>query len=791
MTTRYRIVVSVMAALLPAAAARAQPVQGDVRSVGFEANVSTRQIVREGQWFPILVELAAQTGQPIQCSLVVDRADIDGDRVQYTVPLVALTPGAGLRRVWCYAAVTREDIGRPLTVEVLDEQGAPIVEIPAPPFEPIGHDYLLVLDISATATPIVQDIDARDGSYLSYNWGNRTYVRNACVARLPAANLPDRWIGLEAADVIVWDDPDPHALESWQLQALIDWIRHGGQLILGVGPAWTRLQSSLLAPILPIAGSTPSVQITELPTFTRAYSVDRQARFENPVSVAVGALQPDAVATMLDIAGGRPFPLVSIRPHGSGRVTAVAARIRDLAQLGPRRTFLHELFDLPAMTDDYRRSEAEQQAMLIQLRSLYGFVVEGIEFRAQASLRVLAAFAFVAAYIGLSTFASWYWLQRRRVTHLSWSVFAGFAVAASVLSLGAVGLSRGVADAVHSVSFVDAEAGSGAARGVSYYGYRSPTRQRADLRLAADVKGALRPLSNGPERSIPYATPERYASTPGEGALRGVLMRATLKEFEARWEATLAESIRGRLTTSRATGQLTPESWIQNELDRPIAYGCILYIDPRLDGRGGVPARAAMLARRSDRAEVFGQAETPPAFNVLAVEFRGLPSGGRATNLGESVYTRLEQDHTRWASGPLSAPLQEPDPKIEPWLPTLWSLQNQSWLASTSVLGWQERAPAWAGAMLLASTRNLYLPNPPTNDFRRFGTPISTDGLMDVDVTHWLSRGQAVLLAVVEAPAAVHLSRNGRLLPSSVGRTLYRVRIPIDYVGRPPTGSQP
>ena len=40
--------------------AQAQPVQGDIRAVGFRTPGQTGFVLREGQWFPILVELNAQ-----------------------------------------------------------------------------------------------------------------------------------------------------------------------------------------------------------------------------------------------------------------------------------------------------------------------------------------------------------------------------------------------------------------------------------------------------------------------------------------------------------------------------------------------------------------------------------------------------------------------------------------------------------------------------------------------------------------------------------------------------------
>ena len=51
--------VAALALACCAPAVWAQRVQGDVKSVGFRAPVQTGDVVRYGQWFPILVELNA------------------------------------------------------------------------------------------------------------------------------------------------------------------------------------------------------------------------------------------------------------------------------------------------------------------------------------------------------------------------------------------------------------------------------------------------------------------------------------------------------------------------------------------------------------------------------------------------------------------------------------------------------------------------------------------------------------------------------------------------------------
>src|SRR5262249_15182142 len=72
------------------------------------------------------------------------------------------------------------------------------------------------------------------------------------VRPLDPRSLPDRWIGLELADVIVWDDPDPSALTPAQIDAVVDWVRSGGRLVISAARNWQTINQSRLADILPV-----------------------------------------------------------------------------------------------------------------------------------------------------------------------------------------------------------------------------------------------------------------------------------------------------------------------------------------------------------------------------------------------------------------------------------------------------------------------------------------------------------------------------------------------------------
>jgi hypothetical protein len=772
-------------AIAGAASVHAQPVQGDVRSVGFQAAVPTRFVIRHGEWFPILVELTAQGSQPQEVELRCEREDLDGDRVAYVEPYVTVNPNS-LRRVWCYAVSLKEDAGWSVKLDVVGRRdGALITTLPVPAFEAISNNTQLVLDISAKRITALDWLDSGQMAYTGLNLGNRRFYRSICVATLPAKDLPDRWYGLEAVDVIVWDEPDPDALPNpAQLSALVEWVRNGGQLVVGIGPAWTKIQKSALAEIMPLTGNQPPLEVRELGTFVRRYARKPDEGFKAPIAVAVGEPAPGALVTFQERLPGLarpPINLISMKCVGSGRVIATAARLCDLANpgLSVSREFYQELFDLNENEKGFLDNEGKQ--LYLSPAELYEPLIEKIEFRRLASVHVLAAFAFVAAYVLLSTFGAWSWLKRHTLTHVSWTAFAVFAIVASLLSVAAVGLTRGVTGTMHSLSFVDLEAGSKEARAAAYFGYKSNRRQRIDVSLPGEGD-YLRPLATGGDLSGKYATPERYVAITGKAILADTPMRATLKQFEGVWHGSLEGMIRGSLTADRESGEITPQSWLQNDLDVDLGGGYLLYIDPRLrEPGGGVPYRVAGLTH-SFQDRYYDSKTVPPAVNVLAVEIPAMRPGEKVSQLGAKEYAEYDPRRARWH---LQGGKQD---KNQPMLRTLRHRQLEEWITSSGPLG---GALDPGAAALLLSTRNLYLHNSRVTEFDSIGRPVSTAGLVDHDVTHWLTRGQAVLLLLSDEPGPATACLNGGPKESKEGYSVYRVRIPIQYAGQPPRGGTP
>jgi hypothetical protein len=760
---------------------RAQPIQGDIRAVGFRTPGQTGFVLREGQWFPILVELNAASSEHQEVVLRCECPDLDGDRVAYLSERVTLTGGGPSRSVWCYA-VSLSGRSWQATLDVLSGDGVLITRFDLPPFELISNDEMLILDISARPVTELRAVGGQPGL------PDRRYYRGIVVGQMPAAELPDRWWGLEAVDVIVWDEPsfDPKTISPNQLEALIDWVRNGGELVVGIGASWPRIQKSRLAEIIPLRGDTPPVTTRVLPRFLASLAGDVE-EFEAPISVAIAQPTAGALPTFTDrLPTGQSVNLIVTDLVGSGRVTAVAASLRDLNSVKPRlippagtRALFLKLFDLNPNTKAFLESEVRSSIGLMASRKPYGELTKPIEFQRRAGLLMLAAAAFVTIYIGLSTLASWGWLRRRGLTRLSWTVFAAFAVLASVVSVGAVALSRGVFGRVDAVSLIDLEGGSSQARAMCLFGYRSPRRQRVDLSLPGEGN-YLRPLTPVPEDPSQYATPERYTAVTREALLRDTLMRATLKQFEGFWQGQLDGTVRAQLVADRQRGMLTENSWIQNDLDVDLTGGYLLYLDPRLVRRDDTVDRAAGHTS-AYRPDYRGGGPVPPAINVLAVRLPPIKAGQQIRQLGAREYAAYERawDGPRgWNARQNRDSSKEPDDLV-----TLWHCQQQ-WAGDLSpALGFSKSGfDETAVAGFLAATRAFYLHNSSSSSkFESCGTPLTTNGLVDRDISHWLLREQAVLLLMADDPGPAVLHGDGKPMDSKHGRSLYRVRVPIRY----------
>lgn len=817
MRGRNLLCLLIAASLLPgvraqteADAGAAGPVVGKVEELGFpSAAGSTGRLIRAGQWFPVRVRLTMQGTGLYGRRLRLETRDLDGDRVAYLSPEITLASEGGQlsRRAWCYAVANA--LGElPRTIGVLDERERTVARLPLPQCDIVSSSDLVILDISDQRVSALDRL--RSGAWTAgQQFAVHDYYRNVVIASMAARDLPDRWIGLEAADVIVWDLPNPEDLQRFsRIDALIDWVRNGGQLIVGVGANWDAIQANpALAEIMPMRGPGTRDQLVRPDVFLSNFAVKawKQRELDSPIAVTTAELAPGAIRTLGEHGPRGSIHLIAMCPVGSGRVVTTAASLRDLTESVPvdQDAFFGALLDLNRHTQRFKDSQTNLlNTMIQQDKYIYDDVTTPIAFGTTTALFGLLALVFVGGYIAIATIGSWAWLRTRKLTQYSWTAFAVLAVAGGVLSLGAVRAISAFAGGVRSFSVIDLEQGASVGRGYCWFGYRSPNRKTIEMSLpAANPDNYLRPLARGGGK-LPnfYVTPARYTARPTKATLDDVLVRATLKQVEGHWSGELPGTIRGDLTVSRRTGELSPTSWIRNDLPFDLDGGYLFFVDPRQGDDFGVP-RAAGLTRPASvalspalAARIDGEApDVAPAWNILTVGVPRIPAGEQAARLGAKQYQDVAAAQSTWAAR------RRPKRAAMPTLLTLWHVQ-QHWCGNTA--GPPLDPPV--RQTLLASMYSYFLNCKYTTkmDFDNADDAVVTDGLPRLDISHWLLGGtrlgqrilpgQAVLICWTRdtGPARLHLKTGWQREPQPLaayrGLTIYRVRIPINYQGNPP-----
>ncbi|MCH7872495.1 MAG: hypothetical protein IID33_12415, partial [Planctomycetes bacterium] len=529
---------------------------------------------------------------------------------------------------------------------------------------------------------------------------------------------------------------------------------------------WSLVRASPLAEILPLEGTQPVGATQRLNNVRPKTLFTREVlEFSDPIAICTAKRVRGTTIAHARLPDLKLVELIVSESVGSGRVVTITTGIADLMKMEPKLTprqrvpFLKACFDLNDM--DSKWLELEGQFFNTErTRPLSGAITHAIGFVRRGQMLRIAAIGFVVLYILLSTFATWWWLKKRSLTQLSWTAFAACAVAASFLSLATVGMSRGFSK-VHAVTVYDMQADSKQASGPCWFGYRSPTRDRVELTLPGG-QNYLRALSQADQPH--YATPERYTAYASQARLSDTLMRASLKQFEGFWVGELDGVVRAQLQVERPTGHISPQSWIANELPVNIIGGWLLYMDPRLDSAQNKPA-----GYEPDPDKI-------PAQNVLLVRIPPLPVSGRTDQpLGAREAKAANDALTAWLGSNQRAP--------KPDLATLRD-GHLGWMRTLGAIVFATADQQFQDAVMLASTRNLHLNL--NKSLKGMEANIGTEGLIDMDVTHWLSKDQGVLILFSDEPGPATLVRDGTEMKSKSGYSVYRVRVPITPQGNPP-----
>jgi len=284
-----------------------------------------RVMGRAGKWVPIAVTLS-NNGDPVTAQLQMQLAASFASNIDYPPNTISTTvdlPTHSLKTVWLYARLDRAN------VDSLDVSlGGRGVNVPTQRVSLTSPDdqqreVLVVSDSDIGLNDTLRSLHTqalfRGGKAPQSAVG--AGLNPVVPFSFPRSDVPDRWIGLESADLVVLGDFAHSALSPQQLDALRGYVVGGGTLVVMGGASAARLGSSPLRDLWPVLPTT-SVPATpsEVAGLISNYVPNPRNGADRlggaPVVVTRGALSPDA-----HLESGTPAdPLFARRDTGAGRV---------------------------------------------------------------------------------------------------------------------------------------------------------------------------------------------------------------------------------------------------------------------------------------------------------------------------------------------------------------------------------------------------------------------------------------------------------------------------------------
>ncbi len=248
--------------------------------------VGYQDVVKLGEWMPVTV-VAKNSGAGIDGTLEVQEAlngqpNVSGFPI-YQEP-ISLASGA-IKRIRTYVSV--DTTGATITARIV-QNGRVIVS------QDSGS-------VSTTSTMI--GVLSDQGTSLDSFAAVHPASVAARVVHLTAGDIAESAIPLRAFDILAIDDFATDGLTAGQRTAISDFVRAGGDLLLGTGAAWRKTLAGLPPAILPM-------------TVSGTTSVTTALLGGSPVEVATGVPTPGPVW----LATGSQ-PLLLERPVGAGIVT--------------------------------------------------------------------------------------------------------------------------------------------------------------------------------------------------------------------------------------------------------------------------------------------------------------------------------------------------------------------------------------------------------------------------------------------------------------------------------------
>ncbi|MBV8555739.1 MAG: hypothetical protein JO116_09245 [Planctomycetaceae bacterium] len=479
---------AVLAGLLavPARGAPARPaIEVENLRVGFVSGAENN-LFKVGAWTPVWVQLRAGDER---FAGVMEVAVPDDDGTPTAIRQVVEVGARASARFTVY--VRAGTIEPEFTIRLYDRRGrlrGGAIGSSLARIDAIGPDEILLLTLGQPQG--VEGIPALPG----FGEDKSKPGQEVRVARLgsgPREAMPGRWYGYDAARAVVVDTNDRDVLAALPLrgQALVEWVRRGGHLVVAVGGRWQEVRDSVLGPILP-AVPTGTARLGDLEVLVPWVGGSKRITPVNERASFVTKLEGvEARGGKVLLGAGGDVPLVVRGACGFGRVTVVAFDVdqRPFSDWPDRALFWGKALDLRRQQEGdaarpgivVRRGRIYQSG-ITDLASLLRQALEQFATVRPVSFGWVAFFIFI--YILLIGPGDYLFLKHvLKRMELTWVTFPVIVVTVSLLASVAAYCIKGRDLRVNKVDVVDVDQPAGLARGSSFFDVFSPQNRDYDV----------------------------------------------------------------------------------------------------------------------------------------------------------------------------------------------------------------------------------------------------------------------------------------------------------------------
>jgi hypothetical protein len=595
--------------------AHAQAIKGVITSVGIGGRDGIGGVYREGSWVPVQVSLRNLTPSPFVGHLAVQQIDLDGDKVMTVGPEFVLPPGVDERTLWTYFwprpdyLSAQNEINGPsggiTSVLVLDKSQQVITSIKTPlqGDRPVAGARAIVPEEDSRSTRFVVVLGKDFAGWKSFErmYGGTEAVLPVFITSPNA--LPDRVLGLDGVDVIVWDADAVRVSDvapEFQLEAMLQWVKAGGHLIISVGTQGQEFQKagSKLLDALPLTiTGTRDIKVGDLDVFVPWGTI--LSKDDKLLVQVVGELKPYARAVVGQQPAAepelekRPFadhPLVVTGQYGHGAISVVTLDVSNpelMATMSERdwisfwtaaAGWRPGTFFTAAQVKQSNEAEAQrppgpgfnpQIAAIARSPAeirLGKSISQDVDVKDVTIVRLLVAMAFLALYWLLAGPVGHLVLRQYKVVHWSWWIFGGVVVLATAIAGSVVLVLHVNAYDVRHRTYVLGTVNSNQATAVSFYGVYAPVSGPVEIQQP-DTGGLnyVAPMCMPTVADVKaFADPQSYELSAEKPSVAQPVFRNTLKKMQGRWTGTVpgisGGADFGASLTRPLTGTLTNNS---------------------------------------------------------------------------------------------------------------------------------------------------------------------------------------------------------------------------------------